>query len=388
MRKRTTLDTTLSIISICLIIQLLISQKVWLVADRAFPVVPAFENFTFSFLYELDFLFFGLVLFVLLLMALFPWRTIFQYIFLFLGAIAILQDLTRLQVWFYLFYMLIALLAFGTEKNKTAQFSALQLVIIAVYFWGGFHKLNVYFIEDVFPDMMQYAGVFSGLGNYKIASVFAALFEMGIGIGLFFLNYRKWAVYMACLFHLIILYLLGPFGENWNEVVWPWNFTMIGLLFLLFYNSKNTIFEDFYQKVKIYPLSAYIIFLFLIMPFFNSFGLWGEQLSMKMYAGTNPEGVLYVDYKQRGCFPKAAQKLVYGVNTQRLVIDDWSFSDLKVAPFSADSRLKQIAFPFCTCLKNPKNGGLEILKVSRFSKTNDTVVKISCDQLLKENIRK
>jgi hypothetical protein len=92
---------------------------------------------------------------------------------------------------------------------------------------------------------------------------------MGIAITLLLKGFRLLALALACAMHMFVLLMIGPFGHNWGTIVWPWNISMVILLFILFWRVELplpkglTLREHFFHKG--------ILSLFLIMPLFSFF---------------------------------------------------------------------------------------------------------------------
>lgn len=218
-----------------------------------------------------------------------------------------------------------------------------------------------------------------------IASI---VFEVAIAFLLWFRSTRILGIFLGVLFHLLILLFLGPYGQNWNQVVWPWNIAMI-LLLVLLYTPRNDLQQSNpFAVLKAYRPAWISALLLGVFPLFNIFGLWPVNLSFKMYAGNNPEGILYAKEANIPCLSSETIAQVQCLNTSQstiatcyLIIDDWAFSSLGVAPFSSPQRLKQVARIYCSCLKDQDEAGLEILEVKGW-KEEKPEQKWTCKELI------
>jgi len=356
----------------------------WTSVNRAFPFVPfltfwprEFDLFTFPV--------FILLLLGLLILLIRPDKNIGLWCFGFSLLFLLLQDLTRLQVWVYHLTWLLFLLFLKKDQQDLWP----RLAMLALYFWSGFHKLNLYFLSDTFPWFLEKAGIFSFLGEYQILGLLVALFELGIAFGLYWPKTRKWAAIIAIAFHVVVLFLLGPFGHNWNEVVWPWNLAMMILLYCFFIQEEKSGSLNPFPAIRGYYFYLLPFVFLLILPGFNAFRLWDEQLSFKMYAGTNPEGIFYFDQRDQNCFSNAP--IIHrslspaGHHTGRFILDDFAFQELKVPPYASERRLQQVGQYFCNCLTYPQHAGLEILWVHPWDKDREKLMDYSCLELLREN---
>jgi hypothetical protein len=165
---------------------------------------------------------------------------------------------------------------------------------------------------------------------------------------------------------------------------------MIVLLYFLFYKNEDSIFKNIFENLRTNPSFSIVIFLFGIMPIFNFFGAWDEQLSFKMYSGVSPEGIFYYHEQQTKCLPsKVKEKFVHvtpSTKMQRIILNDWIFFELKVAPYKSRKRLLQVGKELCLCFEKPELAGLELLEVDRWNKEKDKITSFPCSELLrKEN---
>jgi hypothetical protein len=79
--------------------------------------------------------------------------------FLAIAAGYALFDQSRWQPWFYQYLaMLAALSGFysnSCEDRRGAALHGCRLIVVAVYFWSGIHKLNAGFAYDGFPWLLR-----------------------------------------------------------------------------------------------------------------------------------------------------------------------------------------------------------------------------------------
>ena len=378
---RNTLSWIASGISLTLLVQIIISWPLWWESERIYPHLPLLPELAGLSLLDQPVLL--LALFGLCLILWYPQSKKGYWFFLPAILVLLLADLNRLQVWMYESAFFLMLLAAPTKDTK----NYLRMALIFLYCWSGLHKFNIYFIEDITPWFLEPFGLDVVAMENSCLGWMGASFELLLGLGLYWSKTRKWTAYLAVLFHLFILGSLGPLGHHWNEVVWPWNLLHIFLLYLLFIRTaeeKITFFASWQGKLGNWG----ILLLFGIAPILNFWQLWPEQLSFKMYAGTNPEGIFYY-YEQD--FPNlppkvASQHLRLTENDRRrnLILDEWIFTELRVGPFASPRRLKQAGKALCQCLEKPEKGGFEILYVSPWNREKDLLISFSCLELRNE----
>lgn len=361
---------------------MMITIDLWSGTEIVFPTTPAFDFIPIDFLNDIQPYFFFINLFLLFTMFYFERIDWLVVGFFLISTFLVLTNIHRLQVWFYQLSMMLFFLSF--RKNEKGVLKTLRFCMIALYCWSGFFKLNVFYIDDTFPWFLE-TTFLHGLGQYKSLAILSALLEMSIGIGLFFRSSRKWALGLGILFHLFVFACLGPWGHDWNIVVWPWNFTMIVLLFLLFFRGNQDWRLSIIDDIRQFPPMLIAIVLFGLLPGLNVFQQWDEQLSFKMYAGTNMEGVFYFSEEDTSCFPNVETSYATlppkYVPLHRIILDDWAFEDLRVPPYTSQKILKRLGKELCKCLKNPDLGGIEILTVNPWQRDSEKFTNIPCSKL-------
>lgn len=82
--------------------------------------------------------------------------------------------------------------------------------------------------------------------------------------------------------HLIVLVIIGPWGIQYNHIVWPWNAAM-AVFFILIWNKPIDIKQI---KTLLQPrLNILTLVAWIVMPAFNFIGYWDYFFSMSLYAG-------------------------------------------------------------------------------------------------------
>lgn len=137
--------------------------------------------------------------------------------------------------------------------------------------------------------------------NYlAFIGLIAPIFEAYIGIMLLVKKYRKLGIYCAAFMHIFALINLGPLGHNWNHIVWPWNFSMMLMVFIVFTKNEKD-FREFFKKDFLIITS---FLLFFIIPVLNFKGLYDNHLSFSLYSGIKPTSSIKLDDKEFKKLPK------------------------------------------------------------------------------------
>jgi uncharacterized membrane protein YphA (DoxX/SURF4 family) len=334
-------------------VALLMSPRLW-IGPRTYPLAPAF-SFLPSSIYPAD-----LVLYVALFIvagAILVATRPQKFIFLFLGIVAVfcLLDQTRLQPWIYQFGFLLAALALFSWDSDDLEgreqvLNIARLIVATTYIFSGLQKLNLNFINQDFPWIVEpITNAFPATHDLLYALGIAAPFiQIGFGVGLLTRKFRRVSLILAVSMHAFILTMFGPFGHNWNDIVWPWTAAMAGLDLLLFTNKQKFSIRDVLWGRR-RPYHSYIFGLFVILPFLSFFNLWDSNLSSALYSGNLTEATIYATDKGRDSLPASirAYTVHASPDTNVLNIQRWAIDDLNVLPYPETRAYKKIAKAVC-----------------------------------------
>lgn len=301
-------------------------------------------------------------------------------------ALLCLLDLNRLQPWVWL-YGLIFVAALQTLNTQHLTLQSLRLLLAAVYFWSGFHKLTPYFAEDNFAWFCEAFRFTQPLGQYPALGYAVALLEMSFAAGLMWPRTRRWFRYLVIGLHAVILAVLSPWGHDWNAVVWPWNLAMAALVWFVFSEKHSPEVAESRPVMPERGLPGYIVIaLAWLGPLLNIWGLWPHALSWQLYTNTHPEATFYTE--QRMVFKNPNGSDVWPEFTKgepELYLEDWAMRDLRVPIFASERTFRQMGKYLCGCLSQPDSAALYILSVRRWDKSAVQDKKIPCRELRMEN---
>lgn len=305
----------------------LISLRLWL-GDRNYPLVPLVDMPSWLHILLLS-LFFVSALYILI-------KPGNKYAMMFLVVtemITLAGDQNRLQPWHYQFiFMFIAILLNQGSRQKAVQ--GIVLITISIYFFSGLQKLNPHFIQTIWS--VHILQTFFDLPGYVAhnplvagAGYLVPVMEIAGGLGLLFSKTMKAAAYLLISMHLFILLFLGPFGLNFNIVVWPWNLLMILLLYALFINNRLLLKPLVFRSAANYVIT----FFWVLMPVVGLFGYWDKFLSSGMYSGREKIMQFYFEDADR-IPPELRKYAVYNKEdaSARIALVTWCVQELNVAP--------------------------------------------------------
>jgi hypothetical protein len=220
------------------------------------------------------------------------------------------QDENRGQPWLYMYWVTLLL----TLCPGPAAVPACRLAISIAYVWGGIQKLQPAFFTRV-PDFF----VSPAATKWHLPAVIvqtlswcvacAPAFEFFIGVFLWTARFRNAAIFAALLVHLTALVFLGPFGRDYNAVIWPWNVAMIAMILALFgWTSRASssgarggaapvsslsIWQNLQALRQSWAAMA-IIVLYGLLPLLSYIGMWDSYFSFTLYADNQAKADIFV----------------------------------------------------------------------------------------------
>lgn len=370
MKQVSRLHKIVIVICICLLVQLGISWKVWLPFNRQFPLVNAFSFLNMHYGLIVDVILYALLAGSIIVLMVAPFKRQFIYLLGLLLTLLILEDINRFQPWVYMYALMLLSVGFGYKKwGEGKVLFMIRILLAATYLWSGLQKLNHAFAAEIFPWLMSPLGLTNFLETHHRLAYAIPFIETISGIVLLLKHYQKYAGIVLIAMHLLLLYILGPFGNTWNSLVWPWNLALAGILLLLIYEKDYAGFV-----VSVNPLfrSAWFITmgaLTCIMPAFNFTGWWDNYLSDSFYSSNIPEAIFYSS-KASNYADSVMGNITGAVYPQNggkyYVIDAWALHELNTPVYPQDRYFKKIGAYLCN-KTGDTNSGLIILKRKRFT---------------------
>lgn len=334
MKTSQALKFSLQAVSIFFVLGIVMSYKLW-ISQRLFPVVPALD-FLPILPKPID------LIFAATLVGTLSWNVVKPNkwsIRISVGVLLVLGllDQMRWQPWVYLYLlMLIGFVVIDisrVKKEGKVLLSYLQIILIGVYFYSGFHKFNQSFLDVVYPMIMSdFLGVTNQvfIEGTKFLGILIPVIEVLIAVGLFTKKFRKIAAVFAWGTHLfIILYL--TIGLQHNYVVLPWNVLMMVMVYLLFFKQENKILLR--PKTNKGLIIAGIILVWFL-PFWNVLGFWNHYFSFNLYSENLED--LYVGMDQATFDALDAEIKAHVILPEQenasptLNVGGWAFEELNV----------------------------------------------------------
>lgn len=285
-------------ISLAFLFNIAVSYTLWLPQFRTFPQINAtFITYCFSLFQRHFLLILGLLGLIVANMSL-KYFKIGIGIFIVIFLLFVVEDINRLQPYFYFYTWLFIIIAIYINHNQEIKIENLQkgisILFGACYFWSGVHKCNGAFpasMSALFQQTnIEIFGRIPFLFFYLIPAV-----EIWLGIEFLELAFKKekkirnFYFFIAGLLHIGIIGLLWLSG--WNKIVISWNFCMLLVLGWLLKSRNLSYPKEIYQFKK----QLFIAFFVVFLPVLHLFGHWDAYLSWKLYSGIVPEGRYYLE---------------------------------------------------------------------------------------------
>lgn len=260
-------------------------------------------------------------------------------------------DVNRLQPWVYQYTAM--LLVASLARRQNAARAAFRIMLASIYFWSGVHKLTPSYFNDVFPRLV-FAFPYvkdmpiSFFGSLGIATAFIEIF---LGTLLIFGKARRIAAAALICMHVVILFLLGPWGHNWNQVVWPWNGVMIALLYLLFIKKHEP------SLVEAPLLSKCVVTGFcVVIPFLSLFGIVNRYMGFALYSGNPYDAYVTVSSEALTVLPASITRVATRSHEDSLLwtfrVLSWSMEEAHVPTSPASAVIDTSVIRLCDMLQS------------------------------------
>lgn len=298
-----------------------------------------------------------------------------------------LGDWTRWQPWMYEFVFLSAALAVtrsDDEKSRERFLAVGAIVLAGIYFHSGIQKANASFVRDVHPfivgPFIKHAPEFMQDWVQKLGYAAPAM-EMFIGAGLLFRPTRKLCVLLGLSMHAMLILSLGPLGNGYNAIVWPWNLGMMALLLVFCWHKRPSAFQFVLgQSRSFVPLSAAA--LFLIAPLLNFAEKWDDYMSFSLYSSRVREATLYFSPEAISTLPESARSELTdsGIGLE-LNVFLWSLRDLNMPCYPETRVYKAIVKDLCDRGLGPNDISLVVAQRPNFRTGEKEQITYPCCQI-------
>lgn len=261
-----------------------------------------------------------------------------------------LLDQTRFQPWIYIYTLaMIGISIVDLKKQQPDQLlNSCRLMFAGIYFWSGIHKLNWTYSNLVFPWIAgETATRLAGAEFITSIAPAGAILEALMGVGLLFKPSRPWALGACILLHLLLLLRLGPLSFGWNSVVWPWNATMIMLVTILFFNTREIAAKQIVVPKGVYHIL--VMLLTILCPALSYIGCWDFYPSFHLYSGDHQAAEIHLAPDVVKTLPDSLRRVVQehpnGENT--LHFEHWANACLNVPPYPEERVYRAVSQSFC-----------------------------------------
>ena len=272
-----------------------------------------------------------------------------------------LADQTRWQPWVFQYSFLLAAMALyawngADTAGANRSLNIARLIVAATYVFSGLQKINLNFMENEFPWLVQpITGAFPSTAHllHGVGMV-APFLQVAFGVGLLTRRFRSFSLIMAVTMHLFILAMFGPVGLNWNNIVWPWTAAMAVFDILLFAGAPEFSWREVVSNWRD-PCYAAPVLLFAILPALSFFNLWDSYLSSALYSGNLTEAQIYLSDAGKASLPAPirARLVRTSPDTNVLNLQRWAIEELDVTPYPETRVDRAIAKSICHDLRDP-----------------------------------
>jgi hypothetical protein len=281
----------------------------------------------------------------------------------------VLEDQNRLQPWFYAYGVLLWLSLLPEPADRTGC----RLALSAIYFWAGLQKCNALFFSEVVPFFLTPFSTWlpaAMMPLVHLALSATPVIEVLIGFALWVPRYRRAALIAACAVHGMALLTIGPLGNNFNAVVWPWNVVTLALVFVLFLGRPKRVDWARFRSSAWGPA---VVALFWGLPLLSYYGWWDSYLSFSVYSGNTARADIILSPAMKERLPASLQSFAHplGRTNQsgyhgpfRFDFRNWGEAEVKVPPLPEPRSYLALARYLAPYAERPDD--LRLILVPRF----------------------
>ena len=252
-----------------------------------------------------------------------------------------LLDTVRWQPWEYMYLCMLLVVITNFSKPKNIVF-LFHLLFVATYLFGGLHKLNRDFLSSAWMNMILKD--FFGLSlefilKFKLffVGLLIPIAEILLAVFLFFLKSKKIISYLLIAMHFIILIIIGPFGLDYNSVIWFWNLAIIFILLILYALPIKNV------ERKTLLSNSYWLVLWFLMPILSFFGYWYYTFSFRLFSGKADQLYICVKNQNKELEPYLeAQNSKFCGDKPYVIVQNWAMSEIKSGPFPENDIYRKI----------------------------------------------
>ncbi len=350
------------VLSVGFFIGFLSSGKLWL-SERFFPLTPV-ASFLPTITAPFDYIFLITLLLLLVLVVFLQKPSPYVIAFTLLAVFYALFDQSRWLAPFYQYTLMFIVLCLypwkisdSTGRIADQTLTAWRIIIAGIYFWSGINKINPLFFIDVVPWLAEptvalVPEFLRGL-VYALVSL-GFLWEMLAGILLLTDRFRKMGIFLAVTMHAFIIFTVGPFGHDWQIIIWYWNAIMVVFVVILFggvsrISLRETVFTRKFIGQKI------IIALVAVAPVLHLFNLWDYHLSFDLYSGNSNTALFYLSSTTINTLPVEIKKYIRTDKNKESVLNvvDWFEGEFNGYPYTEKRIFRNLLKNFCTYETSP-----------------------------------
>lgn len=330
---------------ICLFSFLLLcfsTYKIFL-STRSFPLCPVFEWLP-SLPTSLNLLIAIVIVCLITFNKYFTKRHLLYLSIMISMSLLILFDVNRLSPFIHTytcFFFVFALYHLKVLNYKTTILLC-QLILVGIYIATGVHKINPYFIENIFK---WWLAPFKELMSESAYNIFLSTgwlvgyIEVAAGLFLLFTKTRKLGLWLAVVTHVIILISYSPPVRGLMFVgLIIYNISLIWIVIFLFKNEKSNLVTNLIGTQK-KTISYLLTFVFIGVPVLHVFtDAIPTYMAYDLYGGRYRYTYFTFDEHIKNKLPTEYQLYCSKAENGKfkLFMEDWIFYDCRAGIFRQD----------------------------------------------------
>ena len=263
------------------------------------------------------------------------------------GTSAVL-DQHRVQVWAWHIVLCGLIIATSAPRDVVRR---LRWLTIGIYGWSAFSRADFAFVDGLGSQIAQ--GLVASIGIERVSPEAARAISMGFPVGealtailLASSRTRRFGLISSFVMHGCLLAALGPtgLGHEWGVLLWNALFVVQNVL--LFRGSAVDVTPWLHVAGDERPvrwIGNSILIIALVLPAFQSFGLWDVWPSWAVYSARGGWTTVSIHADDVDLLPAGVKPFVLPPaplsDWQAIDVDEWSRSTL-ACPANPDARFR------------------------------------------------
>lgn len=275
-----------------------------------------------------------------------------------------LQAWAYLAMWIQVLYLADPALLRTSARHSEGVMQRWRWLILSVYFYSAISKFDATFLRTLGSQFLTTGWNSLAGANLELETVWplwmTLMFPVGeliVALGLATGRARRWFVPLAIVLHILLIWLLGPWGMQHQAGVLLWNVFFIGQLGFLFWPERQP--DPASAPPESLP-ARFALYFVLLLPLAQNWGWCDPWMAWELYAPRVSRVQVFLAEPAIEAMPELQRYIErestaeFGPLWRELRLDQWSL-DQQRAPIYPQGRFQlQVALEVMDRVAEPE----------------------------------